>query len=164
MAANCATSIAISSICKSEYRRIRICNVYQDTSQLEPIKIHMTLYDFSFWFFGPTSIWFLGTAVMLSAIVTLVNTSKNTSELKKTNLELRRGASELERITSELRKDTAELRNGLREETSALRGDISELTNGTSELNRELRVTCASIDKYHKTLQQMYSFCFPFWK
>jgi len=124
----------------------------------------MTLYDFSFWFFGPTSIWFLGTAVMLSAIVTLVNTSKNTSELKKTNLELRRGASELERITSELRKDTAELRNGLREETSALRGDISELTNGTSELNEELRVTCASIDKYHKTLQQMYSFCFPFWK
>ena len=97
-----------------------------------------------FIYLGPTSIWFLGGTVLLSAIVWMTNTKKIISELKSTTSALSRGVSGLEGITSELRKDT------------------SSLTNGTSDLKEEMARTRISIDNFYKTLRRVNSFWFPF--
>lgn len=104
----------------------------------------MNWLDFNFWLFGPISIWFLGGVILLSAIVWFTNTNKIIHELKQTTAELKRGATELEGITSELRKDTTQLKNA------------------TAELNDELRQTRKSSEAFHKTIQRLASFWFPY--
>lgn len=107
------------------------------------ITITMNLYDFNFWFFGPASIWTLSGMVFFLGIMSFLGTRKITSEIKRntdelanTRADVRMGGVDLERATSELRKDT-------------------------SELDRELRMTRTSIDKFYQTWQRMYSIWFP---
>lgn len=118
----------------------------------------MNWLDFNFWFFGPTSIWFLGAVILFAAIMWLRTSNKIRTELGK-------GVTQLEKITTELRDDTSQLRDA----TTSLHKELaqnhtSELKDATTELNQELRLTRTSIDNWYKSLQQSISYWFPFFR
>ncbi len=91
--------------------------------------------------FGPISIWFLGVVVLFQAIVWMTTNNRMIAELKQTTSTI---MAELEKITSELSRD------------------ISDLRDSTTELNVELQMTRKSSEDFHKTLQRLQSFWFPY--
>src|SRR5690349_14721277 len=111
----------------------------------------MNIVDFA-WTFGPLSIWFLVGAILTSAIMWMISTTKILTTLRTTT-------NELSKITNELGKDTSQLREGtnklhtelsaLRHGTGMLRDELSKLGEGQLILNKQLGLTRQSIDKFY---------------
>jgi hypothetical protein len=103
----------------------------------------INLVDF-FWIWGPSGIWVLALSIFFSAIVSLVNTQRTVSSLNRTTTDL---SKELGRITSELRTDTGNLRSSI--------ANLEETLQ--SGLNEELAMTRQTVDNFHRTFKQVYS-------
>jgi len=97
----------------------------------------MNWLDFNFWFFGPTSIWFLGCAVFVNAFILWLFLRVMNKFIPILPV-LKDIIPELERIIVELRKDTV------------------SLNLATSELDSELSKTRTSIDAWLKIIQRIY--------